>query len=146
MLVLANRSIANADIGLAFDHGSDDFGDIAAFILAVSIGVHDDVGPFHERSIYSTAERFSQSTIPAVANDVMHSPATRDTGSVVRASVIDDQILNGINAFDRSWQPCERLRQELGFIQARNLYDQLGHCAPIVPPRVQIALGQSVVP
>ena len=109
---------------------SDDRGDILARILAVSIGIDDDIGARRQRCLDTRAERRSEATVGAVADDVMHPPHARNLRRVVGAAVVDHQYLDRVDAVDPARQRGERRGKVFSLVQAGNLDDQL-HRAPL---------------
>ena len=130
MRVVAHAAVADHDIGIARNHRRDQLGDVRAFILAVGIGVDDDVRPVAKREVDPALECGGEPAIAAVAHYVVHAVLARDIRSAVGTAIVDHQDFDDIHALDRARQGRQRVRQVIRLIEARNLDDELRHWCP----------------
>jgi hypothetical protein len=79
-------------------------------VLAIRIGVHDNIGTYCERCVHSALESGGESSIAAMPNDVVHTAAVCDFEGSIRAAIVDYEGLNRINPIDSSRQSGDRVR------------------------------------
>ena len=127
MRIARYRAVTNADICLSRSHGGDNLGDIRTFVLAVRIGVNDDVCAFSEAALKSGAKRLGEAPIAAVAHDVLNAPAACDPGGIIGAAIVDDAILDDVDTRHVARQLRQGIGEDRGFIEARYLDNQFGH-------------------
>ena len=127
MGIVGDAAVTDHDIGTALDDRRDDGRDILARILAVGVGVDDNVGPGAQRGVEPRLEGGGKAAIGAVADDVMCAPHARDLRRVVGAAIVDDEDLDRIDSGNAARQRGERRRQILRLVQAGNLDNQFRH-------------------
>src|SRR3546814_17009937 len=90
MFIVGDAAVADDDVGAPVEDRGDDPGDILADILAVGVGVDDDVGARRERGIDTRTERGGKPAVGAVAHAMMHAPHAGDLPRIVVSAVVAD--------------------------------------------------------
>jgi hypothetical protein len=132
MGVGGDAAVADDDVGAALQDRLDKRGDVAAVILVIGVGVDDDVGALGQRPVEPRAEGRGKPAVGPVLDDVADAEAGGNLGGGVAAAVVDDQIFDLVDAFDRLRLGGDGRRQMIAFVEARNLDDQL-HWPPRLP-------------
>ena len=93
----------------------------------------DDAWPYR---VWLSEVMLQQTTVAAVPHDVINAELSRNLGRPVNAAVVDDQHFDLIDAVDRFRQRTDCLLELLGFVETRDLDDQLhGSPSPGTPTR-----------
>ena len=127
VLQLGDVAIADDEIGRAAQQRREQLADIAAGVLIVGVGVDDEIGVLLQRRVDAGHERRRQPLVPRQPHDVMDAVRARDVGGAVLGAVVDDEDLDHVDAGHGRRQVCQRGRQRVGLVQARNLDDQFFH-------------------
>ncbi len=117
----AHLPVADDHVGPPGQHRRDQVGDGIPGVLAVGVGVDDDVGPQPQAGVDARLEGAGQPQVLRVADDVVDTVGRGHFGRGVMAAVVDDQRLDAINARHAPRQVGQRPRQHLGFVVAGNL-------------------------
>ena len=106
---LSRSSITDGNIGSSFEDRTNEIRDVPRGILIITIGIHHDVGALLQRVIDSRSKRAPEpSTINATRRyDVVNSEGTRHLNGIVRRAVINNLILNDIDARYMSRHPLK---------------------------------------
>ena len=94
-------------------------------VLVVAVGVDDDIGSQLQAGVEAGFEGESKAAVLRELHDVFGPVLTGDGGRAVGRSVIDDENLDRVYTVDLTRDVCQRCRQSLLLVQARDLYDQL---------------------
>jgi hypothetical protein len=124
---LRDRSCADHDLSFAFQNRLAELFDIVRAILIVGISVNNDVRAGTDRRVQSCDERSSETPIPDLTDDMMHSVRLGDLNSPVNAAIVHDENLDYVDA---RYVPREGIKgdgQRRFFIKARNLNNEF-HC------------------
>ncbi len=130
MGIAGNAAITNHDIGLVGKDGRNQPGNVGPFVLAIGIGVDDDIRASGKRRIKATLEGGGQAPVAAMADDMVGAEPPGDIGRAIVAAIVDHQHFDPVDPVDPARQRHQRLGQGLGLVEAGNLNDQLGHGAP----------------
>ena len=95
--------------------------------MIVGVGVDDDVGFQAQACLESGKKRAGEALMSRQYYHVMYAMCARNRGGGIRASVVDDQPFDLINAWDFNGQAGQRDREGLLLVVAGNLDYQLGH-------------------
>ncbi len=90
MFVPADATVADDDIRFTRGDRRDQRLDVVAMILAVGIGVDDDVSTRRERRVEARLKGGGEAPVAAVADDVVDAVLAGDLARSVGAAVVDD--------------------------------------------------------
>ena len=124
MLDALDRPRAENDIRLTGENGRHELVDVRSLVLAVGIGVHDDIGSSGKGGLQPSHEGAGQSSMGTQLHDVVHSTLTRDLHGAVATAVIDNLPLDSIEPGKLFGQIRQSRGQLLLLVEARNLDDQ----------------------
>ncbi len=93
----AHLPVADDHVGPPGQHGGDQIGDVVAGVLAIGVGVDDDVGPQPQAGVDAALEGAGQPQVLRVADDVGDAVGCGHLGRAVAAAVVDDQRLDAVD-------------------------------------------------
>ena len=117
-------AVADNDIRLTRQDGSDQFGDVGAGVLVIAIGVDDDVGPQLQAGVQPGGESGGQPPVLREPHNVLHPQRPRYLHRPVVTAVIDDEQFHLVDASDDTRNIGHGGGQRLLFIQTGNLDDE----------------------
>jgi len=123
---LPGLAIAEDYIRFAVEDRLDQSGDIGLWVLVVAIGSHDDVGAELQRSIERGSVRGGEAPVTSMAYHVIRARSTRDVTGFVSGSVVHDQHLHAVYAFDLTWNAPDDSWEILCLVEAGDLDDDFG--------------------
>ena len=123
MFGLINRPFPNDNVCFLLQNRTHQLLNVRTAVLIVRISVDNDVCTQMQAGIQSCHKTTCQSFVSLKRYNVMESEFPGTLHGVVLAAIVDDQILNGINALYLPGQVVISQLQCLCFIVAGNLYD-----------------------
>ena len=129
MLGLVDGALPDHNICLAFQDWTNQFLDIVSAVLVVRVGIDDDIGTVSQAGIQSCHEAFCKAFVASEVYDIMDAPSFGNLDGVVFASVVDDEIFDGINAVDMFGEGIESDFQGFCFVIAGDLDDEFHLCS-----------------
>ena len=116
--------VAHHHVGLTAQYRPNERRNRRTRILVVAVSIDDDVRPQLERRVDPGLERRRQPPTPRRTYDVIHTVLPRNLRRSVRRSIVEQQNLNLVDAFDMPRNFRKRLRKRPRLIQARNLNNE----------------------
>jgi hypothetical protein len=120
-----HAAITDDDIGLPGQDRRHQLADILAAILVIGVSVDDDVRAGCQRRIQAGGEGGRQPSVAPVAHDVVNTQLSCYLDGAIRAAVVDDQVLDRVQAGQLHRQVANCFRQGRFLVVAWNLNDQL---------------------
>ena len=125
MFYLSRLAIADDDIRGAFENRRDEFRNICADILVVTVRVDDDIRSKLEAGIDTVTETASQSDVALVADDVVDADLTGYFNRAVGAAVIDDEDFHLVDPGNLPWDVRNCFGKRVLLVITGDLDDQL---------------------
>ena len=127
-----NGTFADDHIRLAIQNRTHQLFDVLAAVLVVCIGVDDNVRTQPQASVQTSHKATCQTLVPPERHDMVKSQFSRPLYRLVPAAVVDDQILNGIDAVNVTGQVIVRQFQCFLLIVTWYLNDQFHILLPFL--------------
>ena len=112
------------------DNWRDQLGNVFTGILAIGIGVDDDVCASGQRRINAALECSCKTAVAAVMDDVVYPEPARDIGGAIVAAIVNHQHFDNVHPGQAPGQGNQRVRQAFSLVETRDLDDQLRHLCP----------------
>ena len=126
----ALRPGAENEVGLVVEDGPDQLRDLGAVVLAVSVGVDDDVRTHREGGLEAGPEARCEALVLLEADDRVGTGTPGFLDRPIRRAVIDDEDFDGVDTGDGPGNLTDDGRDRLFFIVGRDHYDEF-HGVPL---------------
>ncbi|HET6965849.1 MAG TPA: hypothetical protein VFH58_13825 [Acidimicrobiales bacterium] len=121
MLDLVRLAVGHDDVGHLVEDRGDQVRDALARVLVVPVGVDEDVGAHLQGLQRAVLEGLAQTHVAGVVDEVAHPEAAGHLHRGVGAPVVDDQVLDLVDARDLLRHLLEHQREGLLLVETRDL-------------------------